>query len=69
MKLVSARIPPDSSQVSPFRDKLTIHKPFLLTLGPIKITTKTYSIQTQWAHVREGSTEADAFYKYLITVK
>ncbi len=62
--------PPDSSQVSPFRDKLTIHKPFLVDPKvPLKITTKTYSIQTQWAHVREGSTEADAFYKYLSAVK
>jgi hypothetical protein len=59
---------PDANRVSPFEDKLACTRKFALTAN----TTTPVSVQrteTQWAHIREGSSTPDAFYKYLLTVR
>lgn len=61
---------PDLSNVLPFRGKITARKSFQIDsappLQPIHRLSKT---STQWAHVREGSTEPDTFFKYLQALK
>lgn len=62
---------PDRLATSPFHGKLTAAKPIRLNTA----YTPSYQIQAQvkvetaWAHVREGSTEPDAIYRYLQSVK
>jgi hypothetical protein len=59
---------PDANRVSPFEDKIACARKFALTAS----TTVPMGIQrteTQWAHMREGSSTPDAFYKYLLTVR
>ncbi|MFC2002817.1 hypothetical protein ACFLV4_02570 [Chloroflexota bacterium] len=59
---------PDANKVSPFEDKITCARKFVLAAT----TTAPVSVQrteTQWAHIREGSSTPDAFYKYLLTVR
>ena len=63
---------PDTSIPSPFKRKLTCHRPVnMLTTN--KITTNnplaSQRSQNQWAHLREGSSEPDAFFRYLQTAK
>jgi len=58
------------SKVSPFANKLTLHRPFKIDLSTPIVTPRAPSkTETQWAHVREGSTDPDAFFKYLQAVK
>lgn len=62
--------PPNSSSSAPFRDKIKVHKSFLVDASRAVSGPKSISkIETQWAHVREGSTEPDAFFKYLSALK
>lgn len=61
---------PDMTRTSPFAGKLTVHR--RLQIDPSAAPTKTTAppaTKTQWAHVREGSTDPDAFFRYLQTVK
>lgn len=64
---------PDETQLSPFKNKLKLHRP--ISYDPAKqVPTRvrefdTKLVSTQWAHVRAGSTEAHTFYKYLQTAK
>jgi hypothetical protein len=61
---------PDMSKVSPFANKLTLHRPFKIDLtAPIATPRAPSKTETQWAHVREGSSDPDAFFKYLQAVK
>ena len=61
---------PDLSKVSPFKGALRIHRRFKIDLAvPISGVTQPMGTETQWAHVREGSTEPDAFFKYLQCLK
>jgi hypothetical protein len=61
---------PDMSKVSPFSGCLTIHKQFKVDAQPpIPAVRPLARTETQWAHVREGSTDPDALYRYLQSVK
>ena len=61
---------PNSNNESPFRDKLEIILPCDIEhrINP-KSSFSSVKIKTQWAHMREGSFDPDAFYKYLQALK
>jgi hypothetical protein len=61
---------PDMSSVQPFASKLTLHRSFQIDRAtPVETRRTSSRDETQWAHVREGSTDPDAFFRYLQTVK
>jgi hypothetical protein len=64
---------PDSSAVSPFKNKISCIRPIDFSFLGIGKSAKTSEItersETQWAHLREGSSDPDAFFKYLSTAK
>lgn len=61
---------PDMSKVSPFAGKLHIQRSFKIDASPPIVAALPHArTETQWAHVREGSTDPDAFFKYLQAVK
>lgn len=63
---------PDTTNSSPFLNKLICVRPIGLSNASM-IGTGNFLVNqkstTQWAHLREGSTEAFAFYKYLQIAK
>ncbi|RDI05348.1 hypothetical protein [Flavobacterium sp. AG291] len=63
---------PDTTNSSPFLNKVRCIRPINLSLesriGRENFLSRQRSV-TQWAHLREGSTEAYAFYKYLQIAK
>jgi hypothetical protein len=63
---------PDTSSASPFLNKLTCIRQIGLTLNQT-IQTGNFLLSqkssTQWAHLREGSSESFAFFKYLQNAK
>lgn len=62
--------PPDPSSPTPFKNKLKVHKNFFVdAAAPVSRSMPISKIETQWAHVREGSTEPDAFFRYLSALK
>ena len=61
---------PNMSVVSPFTGALTLHRRFNIdAVALISTDTPSTRTATQWAHVREGSTDPDAFFKYLQCLK
>ncbi len=61
---------PDLSAVSPFAGKLQMHRALKIDVAPRIVAPLPLSrTETQWAHIREGSTDPDAFFKYLQAVK
>lgn len=61
---------PDMSRPSPFAGKLILGRAFQVDANPpIAAPIAPSATETQWAHVREGSTDPDAFFKYLQAVK
>tara|TARA_R110002074_G_scaffold394665_1_gene582194 strand:- start:10721 stop:12205 length:1485 start_codon:yes stop_codon:yes gene_type:complete len=63
---------PDSSATSPFRDKLLCHRSININFDDFLRPNTSLSGQksnTQWAHLREGSSEPDAFFRYLQCAK
>lgn len=67
---VYAYKPPDLSKASPFEGRLNLVRPFKVDAQPpILAPVQLSRTETQWAHVREGSTDPDAFFKYLQAVK
>ena len=62
--------PPDMSKPSPFEGRLTLSRALSVDAAPpIAAPVHLARTETQWAHVREGSTDPDAFFKYLQAVK
>ena len=62
--------PPDMSNPSPFAGKLILGRSLRVDAAPpIAAPHAPSATETQWAHVREGSSEPDAFFKYLQAVK
>jgi len=57
---------PDLSKTSPFSGIIECHRKLQIDpqLKPLS-SVNTPKIVTQWGHVREGSSDADAFFKYL----
>lgn len=67
---VYAYSPPNMSNVSPFAGRLQNHKKFSVdSRPPVTATRPLARTETQWAHVREGSTDPDAVFRYLQSVK
>lgn len=61
---------PDMSKVSPFKNKLSVSRSLdLNNYMPIPGVVVPIKTETQWAHLREGSSDPDAFFRYLQTVK
>ena len=61
---------PDLSLVSPFSGKLTNHRNLDIRSSAITSNViETGRTETQWAHLREGSSDLDGFFKYLQCVK
>ena len=62
---------PDRSKVSPFENVLTTERKFKLD-GPAPASPVSGTLgkpETQWMHLREGSSDPDAFFRYLQAVK
>ncbi|MGH7013985.1 MAG: hypothetical protein ACREEL_07500 [Stellaceae bacterium] len=59
---------PDLAKPSPFSGKIDLKRPFKIDAAP-PVPVPVATTETQWAHVREGSTEPDALFKYLQSVK
>ena len=61
---------PDLAKISPFEGRLTLQRAFKIDAAPpLSAALAPSRTETQWAHVREGSTDPDAFFKYLQCVK
>lgn len=68
--LVFSYSEPDNSSTTPLLNKLTCHRNFLVDTYTSTVTTSIVRrTETQWGHVREGSTDPHAFYSYLKTAK
>lgn len=62
--------PPNMLSPSPFAGKLILGRSLQVDAHPPVLATYAASAtKTQWAHVREGSSEPDAFFKYLQAIK
>ena len=67
---VFSYLPPDMSKPSPFAGRLALGRSMLIDAAPPVVAPQAPSVtETQWAHVREGSSDPDAFFKYLQAVK
>ncbi len=61
---------PDASKLAPFRGKLKCVRNIQLSQDQIQARTTIQSrTNTLWAHVREGSSDPDAYFKYCQTAK
>ena len=61
---------PDTSPTSPFSDKINcIHQISLDQQENTSTKRISQRTETQWGHVREGSTDPHAFFKYLKVAK
>ena len=57
---------PDTSVPSPFESKMKCERPLQLDKVILKSKVPSHTkTETQWAHLREGSSFPDAFYRYL----
>ena len=62
---------PEPTETSPFRNRLKCVRRLELDNISTKMTAHPTReiIETQWAHLREGSSDPDAFFRYLQTAK
>lgn len=65
--------PPDETKPSPFKGRLTIHRDISFDRASINASRvrefNANKASTQWAHLREGSSDAHCFFKYLQIAK
>jgi hypothetical protein len=62
--------PPNAISATPFRDRIARVRPMEVdSINPSLEAVRHSKSETQWAHVREGSTTPDAFYRFLQTIK
>ncbi len=62
--------PPDVTSPTPFRNRIVAVRKLEVDHAPPAEETSGYTgSETQWAHVREGSTTPDAFFRFLQTSK
>lgn len=62
--------PPDLARVSPFEGRIVAARRFDLEApGVVPAPMSAPRVETQWVHVREGSSDPDAFFRYLQAVK
>ncbi|MDO6447160.1 hypothetical protein Q4493_15420 [Colwellia sp. 1_MG-2023] len=65
--------PPDETKPSPFKGKLTIHRNISFDSNSVDSSRvrefNSTKASTQWAHLREGSSDAHCFFKYLQVAK
>ena len=68
--LIYTYVEPDATQLMPFREKLNCVRDIQLSPGQIQATPTLQSrTSTLWAHVREGSSDPDAYFKYCQVAK
>nr|ADR72991.1 BspMI [Bacillus sp. M(2010)] len=63
---------PDVTKTSPFNGKITCIRHLNLNTGlgsVVRSSSPQNFVKTQWAHLREGSSDPDAFFRYLQTSK
>ena len=60
---------PDPGKISPFTNRLDCLRKFSLETQRPSGAPPKLRVHTQWAHLREGSSTADSFYKYLLTAR
>ena len=60
---------PDPVKISPFADRVDCLRKFSLKTQRPSGAPPRLRVHTQWAHIREGSSTADSFYKYLLTAR
>lgn len=64
---------PDETKPSPFKGKLTVHRAIAFEPSNVKSQSErqfnSSKSSAQWAHLREGSSDAHCFFKYLQVAK
>ena len=63
---------PDLTLATPFLGKITVHRPIQVNANQAIMAgnfLRSEQSKTQWAHLREGSSDVDAFFKYLQIAK
>ena len=61
---------PDPSNASPFREKLELVKNLIVDHAALPTTApQVRTVESQFSHLREGSSDPDAFFRYLHAVK
>jgi hypothetical protein len=61
--------PPDTSSPTPFRNRLHCARPFSVNTTNSPVAAVAATQQTQWVHMREGTTTRDGFFRFLQTAK
>jgi hypothetical protein len=62
--------PPDVTSPTPFRNRIAVVRRMQIDSDAPDESTRSYTgSETQWAHVREGSSTPDAFFRFLQTLK
>jgi hypothetical protein len=60
---------PDTTTATPFRGKLSCVREIKLVENTMQTETTSSYVKTLWVHLREGSSDPDAFYRYCQVAK
>jgi len=60
---------PNTSHISPFADKIKCNRPVSLGKNPTSKKKLNLKSKSLWAHLREGDSYPDVFFKYLLESK